>query len=151
MYIAGGFGLIHGMAFSLTLSHLQLNPGQMAVSLFGFNAGIEIMQLFIIVLTMPFFLMLARTSTYPIIRLVIGSVAAIAALGWLGERLGYPNPLADLLSTLNSYGLWVALSLATSTIIWIILAYGFKKVTLISPTVDLLEQLHILSLIRRRR
>jgi HupE / UreJ protein len=150
MYIAGGFGLVHGMAFSFTLSHLQLSPGQMAVSLFGFNAGIEIMQLFIIVLTMPFFLMLARTTTYSIFRLVIGAIAAIAALSWLGERLGYANPLADLLSALNSYGLWVAGALATSAIIWIFLAYGSKKATLISPTVDLLEQLHILSLIRRR-
>jgi uncharacterized membrane protein YjfL (UPF0719 family) len=150
MYIAGGFGLVQGMAFSFTLSHLQLSPGQMAVSLFGFNAGIEIMKLFIIVLTMPFFLMLARTTTYSNFRLVIGAIAAIAALSWLGERLGYANPLADLLFALNSYGLWVAGALATSAIIWIFLAHGSKKATLISPTVDLLEQLHILSLIRRR-
>ncbi len=45
IYVAAGFGLIHGLAFATVLSELGLSAGQMAVSILGFNLGIELMQL----------------------------------------------------------------------------------------------------------
>jgi HupE / UreJ protein len=112
MLVAGGFGLIHGMAFSFTLSELNLNTGQMALSLLEFNLGIEAMQLFIIAITMPWLILLARTPAYIPVRIIGASVAALAALGWLGERLGYANPLGTLANNLSPYSPWVVAGLA---------------------------------------
>ena len=47
-WVAAGFGLVHGLAFAGTLANLQLDTGPMALSILGFNLGIELMQLFVI-------------------------------------------------------------------------------------------------------
>ena len=52
-WVAAGFGLVHGLAFAGTLANLHLEAGPMALSLLGFNLGIELMQLFVIALTLP--------------------------------------------------------------------------------------------------
>ena len=109
--IAGGFGLIHGMAFSFTLAELNLNPAQMALSLLGFNLGIEAMQLLIIAMTMPWLILLARTPVYTPVRIIGGTVAAVAALGWLGERLGFTTPLSGFANALGPFGPWVLAAL----------------------------------------
>ena len=70
MLVAAGFGLIHGMAFSFTLAELNLSTSQMVLSLLGFNLGIEVMQLFIIAITMPWLILLARTPAYRFVRLL---------------------------------------------------------------------------------
>lgn len=43
--MAGLFGLVHGLAFSATLSALDFTGARLALGLFGFNLGVEIMQL----------------------------------------------------------------------------------------------------------
>jgi len=47
-FIACGFGLIHGLAFAAMLSNFQLSADKLALSILGFNLGIEMMQLFVI-------------------------------------------------------------------------------------------------------
>ena len=93
LLIAGGFGLIHGLAFSYTLAELGLGPWQTALSLLGFNLGIEAMQLLVIAVTMPWLILLARTLLYPMVRTIGASLAILASLGWLGDRVGWKNPL----------------------------------------------------------
>ncbi len=110
--IAGGFGLIHGMAFSFTLAELNLSTTQMVLSLLGFNLGIELMQLLIIAVTMPWLIMLARTPVYTPVRVVGGAVAAVAAAGWFGERVGFASPLSAFANNLSPYGPWVVVGLA---------------------------------------
>ena len=110
--IAGGFGLVHGMAFSFTLAELDLGAAQTALSLLGFNLGIELMQLLIIVFTMPWLIVLARTPLYTFVRVVGAVVAALAAVGWFGERVGWANPLSAFANTLGPYGPWVIVGLA---------------------------------------
>lgn len=112
MLIAGAFGLVHGMAFSFTLAELNLSAPQMALTLLGFNLGIEAMQLFIIAVTMPWLILLARTPVYTPVRVIGGSVAALAATGWFAERLGYANPLSVFANGLGAYGLWGIAGLA---------------------------------------
>ena len=112
LVIAGGFGLIHGLAFSYTLAELNLSPWQTALSLLGFNLGIETMQLIVIALTMPWLILLARTPLYPPVRVVGASLAGIAALGWLGDRVGFANPLGAFADTLGAVGPWALLALA---------------------------------------
>jgi hypothetical protein len=105
LIIAGGFGLIHGLAFSYTLAELNLSAWQTALSLLGFNLGIEAMQLLVIAVTMPWLILLAQTKLYPPVRLVAASLAVLAALGWL-------NPLGTLADRLGAAGPWALLGLA---------------------------------------
>ncbi|WP_425144949.1 HupE/UreJ family protein [Deinococcus sp.] len=110
--IAGGFGLIHGLAFSYTLAELGLNGWQTALSLLGFNLGIEAMQLVVIAVTMPWLILLAQTRLYPAVRTVGASLAVLASLGWLGDRLGWSNPLGKLADGLGAVGPWALIGLA---------------------------------------
>lgn len=112
LLIAGGFGLIHGLAFSYTLAELNLSPWQTALSLLGFNLGIEAMQLIVIAVTMPWLILLAQTKLYPPVRMVGASLAVLASLGWLGDRVGWSNPLGALADGLGRVGPWALLALA---------------------------------------
>ena len=90
--MAAGFGLVHGLAFANTLTNLHLNAGPMALSILGFSLGIELMQIFIIALVIPFLILLSRTPFYWIVRGGGAILATIAALGWVAERVsGQPN------------------------------------------------------------
>ena len=82
-----GFGLIHGFGFASVLSDLGLPPAALAVSLFGFNVGVEIGQLTIVAATLPAALLLRHTAFYRIAILRVGSavVGVIAAL-WFFQR-----------------------------------------------------------------
>lgn len=92
--IAAGFGLIHGMAFSATLSDLDLSGGELALSLLGFNLGIELMQLAIVALVLPPLCVLAHTNAYHRLRGGAAALTALAATGWLAARVGYANPVS---------------------------------------------------------
>jgi hypothetical protein len=91
-YIAAGFGLVHGLGFASAISDLQLPPGPLMLSIFGFNLGIELMQLFVILLTIPWLVLLSRTRAYVWVRCGGAGLAAIASLGWMVNRFsGEPN------------------------------------------------------------
>ena len=86
MLLAGSFGLIHGLAFSETLKNLELSTKQMVLSILGFNIGIELMQLVVILLIFPILVLLSKTSYYSIIRKIGAMVMMTMALFWLFER-----------------------------------------------------------------
>jgi hypothetical protein len=81
--IASGFGLVHGLAFATVLTKMKMSTSMLLWSVFGFNVGIEIMQLFIISLVIPIFLFLARTSHYGLIRTTIAIASALMAIIWM--------------------------------------------------------------------
>ena len=86
-YIAFGFGIFHGFGFAGLLSDLGVGRGQRLLSLFGFNVGVEIGQVFIIMLLFPALFMLRQTVLYPWI-LRIGSVVLATIAGiWALERI----------------------------------------------------------------
>jgi HupE / UreJ protein len=106
IYIAAGFGLIHGLAFSDTLSNMPLSASQMALSILGFNLGIEVMQLFVMALFLPFLLIICSQSLsfYKIFRLIFAIFASIAAVAWMLERFTETaNPISILLETAAQY------------------------------------------------
>ncbi|GAA4493113.1 hypothetical protein GCM10023172_01240 [Hymenobacter ginsengisoli] len=115
-WVAGGFGLVHGLTFASTLAGLHLEAGPLALSLLGFNLGIELMQLFVIFLTLPWLLLLARTPAYPRVRVGGAILAALAATGWVVERIsGQANELgqtAAQVATYAPYGLGLLAALA---------------------------------------
>jgi hypothetical protein len=115
IFIASGFGLIHGLAFSDTLSPMSLSPMQMALSIIGFNLGIEVMQLLIILFMLPSLLIIAHYSiaTYQYCRIIAAILASIAAFAWLLERVtSQPNALTPYLEKIDDYGVWIIADLA---------------------------------------
>lgn len=59
------FGLFHGFGFASVLSHLGVLGEHMALSLFGFNLGVEIGQIAVIVVIFPILYMLRRHAFFP--------------------------------------------------------------------------------------
>lgn len=85
--IAGGFGLIHGLAFAETLTNLDLSTKQLLLSIFGFNVGIELMQLVIILVFFPVLFLLSETRYYTMVRQVGAVLMMVMALAWMIERI----------------------------------------------------------------
>jgi hypothetical protein len=85
--VAFGFGLIHGFGFASVLAELGLPQETLVLSLLGFNAGVEIGQLAIVVVFLPLAFALRGTGFYRRVVFVGGSLATLAvALVWLIER-----------------------------------------------------------------
>ncbi|MFF3371396.1 HupE/UreJ family protein [Streptomyces sp. NPDC002680] len=101
--VAGVFGLGHGMAFSFVLAEMHLSAGQLVTSLLGFNLGIELVQLLLVCLALPSLLVLARLRVQPMLRLTGALLTGTAALGWLADRLGLPNPVARAADSAGSH------------------------------------------------
>ena len=84
---AFGFGLLHGFGFAGALRDLGLPPNSLALSLVGFNVGVETGQLAIVVLFLPFAYALRATWGYRRLLLTAGSAAiATIAAAWFVER-----------------------------------------------------------------
>jgi hypothetical protein len=84
---AFGFGLLHGFGFAGALQDLGLPAASLALSLAGFNLGVEAGQLAIVVLFLPAAFALRSTWIYR--RLVLGGgsfAIALVASVWLAER-----------------------------------------------------------------
>jgi hypothetical protein len=85
--VAFGFGLVHGFGFASVLADLGLPPGALALSLLGFNVGVELGQLAIVALLLPPAFLLRRTRLYRRGVFVGGSIViALLATAWLVER-----------------------------------------------------------------
>jgi hypothetical protein len=118
MLIAAGFGLIHGMAFAQTLTALNLDGLRMALSILGFNLGIELMQLFIIAITMPWLIVLSRNNAYTSLRIAGAVFAIIASVAWMIERIsGQSNPVGSFIMNAAVYGKWIILLLAVLSLL----------------------------------
>jgi hypothetical protein len=104
IYIAAGFGLIHGMAFASVLAGLDLNISTLALSILGFNLGIELMQIFIILIIAPWLILLSKTPVYQWFRVPAALLAGIAAVGWIAERVsGNSNAITLTLDSITPY------------------------------------------------
>jgi hypothetical protein len=84
------FGLVHGMAFSSSLSGAGLTPWQHAQALFAFNLGIEAMQLVVIALVLPplLFIATARAALFDRLRRALAVLAGVLACAWIADRAG---------------------------------------------------------------
>lgn len=103
-YVAAGFGLVHGLAFATVLADLHLSVGPMALSIFGFNLGIELMQILVIAFTVPWLILLSLTPFYTPVRIISAVLAAIAALGWIVSRVsGEANVIDRAMETVTQY------------------------------------------------
>jgi hypothetical protein len=86
--IASCFGLVHGFGFADALTRLQLSRGDMVKALFGYNVGVEIGQVIIVVLIAPLVLLAHRDVRLgrSIVRGLAGCIF-VAGMYWFFTRL----------------------------------------------------------------
>ncbi len=87
--LAFTFGLLHGFGFANVLRELDLASTSLAWPLAGFNLGVEIGQLTIVLLVLPI-IYAARQSPLYLRRIVPATSIMVAVLAgaWLMQRLG---------------------------------------------------------------
>jgi hypothetical protein len=91
--IAFVFGLFHGFGFANVLTDLDLERRYLALSLLGFNLGVEAGQIAIICLIFPaLFLLRTRPAYTPMLRYASLLLIAIAGF-WFVERALRPAAL----------------------------------------------------------
>lgn len=87
--LALGFGLVHGLGFASVLQEIGLPPGLRALALAGFNIGVELGQLAIVVVFVPLAWQLRTTMFYARVVCAGGSCAmALAGAAWAVLRTG---------------------------------------------------------------
>ncbi|MEM9056656.1 MAG: HupE/UreJ family protein [Pseudomonadota bacterium] len=87
-WVVFGFGLFHGFGFASVLSHLITNRSNLIVDLLGFNVGVELGQIAIVLVAFPILVALRNTVFYRRMLLPVGSaVIMLLAAGWLVERM----------------------------------------------------------------
>ena len=88
--ITFGFGLVHGLGFSAALRELGLPARQLVAPLVGFNVGVELGQLAIVLPLLPLFVWLRQRNGrwgFARIALVTNAVVALVASLWFVQRL----------------------------------------------------------------
>jgi hypothetical protein len=118
VYLAAGFGLIHGLAFAGGIAEYGFSPWYLAATILGFNLGIELMQLAVVAVTIPWLILLARTPWYAPVRLGGAMLGGLAALGWLAERaFSIHNPIEPLVSAFAQHPLILVGALAATSLL----------------------------------
>jgi hypothetical protein len=97
------FGLFHGFGFANVLAPLGVNPQSTVSALLGFNVGVEIGQIAIVLVVFPILFFLRDWSLYRTRVLQLASLALIAiSMFWFVERtVNVPFLSADMLSALG--------------------------------------------------
>lgn len=86
-WLAFGFGLLHGFGFASVLSELSMPQATLIQALLGFNVGVELGQLMLVLLVFPLAYLLRATKLYQV-PILYGSAALtfILASIWFVER-----------------------------------------------------------------
>jgi len=86
--VAFTFGLVHGLGFASVLVDLGLHGANLALSLVGFNAGVEMGQMLIVLAVLPLAFLLRDTALYRRTFMPAGSAAIVLLAGyWLVVRM----------------------------------------------------------------
>jgi hypothetical protein len=95
--IAFVFGLVHGFGFANVLIDLGLTDVTLALSLLGFNVGVELGQMAIVLVFFPLAFLVRNTFFYERLVFRTGSllIALVAGL-WMYERVFNTEPLLAL-------------------------------------------------------
>lgn len=86
--IAGAFGFIHGFGFAGALSQVGLPEGNLIAALAGFNIGVELGQLAIMLLVVPIIAAALKRPFYTrYVMPTLSAAVALAGLAWFIERI----------------------------------------------------------------
>jgi hypothetical protein len=87
--LAFGFGLVHGFGFSFFLRQsLQFAGSHLATSLVAFNLGVELGQVFVLLLAVPVLVWLFRRVPERAGVILLSAIVAHTAWHWMTERYG---------------------------------------------------------------
>jgi hypothetical protein len=124
-WIAGFFGLIHGLAFAATLDRLGLTRWDRVAGILAFNLGIETMQLVVVAAVLPSLILMSRTQVYPLLRIGGAITGGLASIGWIFERLfDLATPVDAAMNALARHALLIAVNLLLVSLICRILAHS---------------------------
>lgn len=94
------FGLIHGSAFGITLNEWELTQSQKLLSLLGFNVGIELMQIIIILVCLPI-VFWSKFYSFKFVRWLIAAATIFISIFWVLERVSNsPNAVTQFMESL---------------------------------------------------
>jgi HupE / UreJ protein len=86
--VAAFFGLIHGFGFAGALNELQLSSRDTVTALAGYNLGVELGQIAIVLALAPLILLLQRNQrAHRLVVRAISSLIFIAGICWFVQRL----------------------------------------------------------------
>lgn len=116
--VAMAFGLIHGLAFATLVQNAQAEMTSGALTLLGFNIGIELVQLGIVAAVVPSLLVLSRHSSYGRLRTIMAYLAIAAATAWIVNRAtGLAERLVASMESAMSHMGWLVLAAAAAALI----------------------------------
>lgn len=87
VWVVFGFGLFHGFGFANVLGEMGITGKNMALSLVGFNVGVEIGQLVIVCVIFPFLFMMRLSKLYTHFFVYVAAATTIfISIYWFIER-----------------------------------------------------------------
>ena len=137
--ITFGFGLIHGFGFSFLFSEtLQFAGGHLFSSLLAFNIGVELGQLFVLILVIPVINLLFRYLVEERIgTILLSALLAHSAWHWMIERGVTLNLYQVQMPVFDSLFWAAAMRWGMMFIVIIVALWGmyelFRKFSLIEP------------------
>jgi hypothetical protein len=85
--LAAFFGLVHGFGFASALNQMSLSTPDMVQALFGYNLGVELGQITIVLCVAPLILYLQRHRQYHWLVRTLAALILLAGLYWFVQRL----------------------------------------------------------------
>ena len=137
--ITFGFGLIHGFGFSFLFSEtLQFAGGHLFSSLLAFNIGVELGQLFVLILVIPVINLLFRYLVEERVgTILLSALLAHSAWHWMIERGVTLNLYQIQMPVFDSLFWAAAMRWGMMFIVIIVALWGmyelFRKFSLIEP------------------
>lgn len=126
--IAGGFGLVHGLAFAGALAGFGFDGHALVLALFGFNLGVEAMQLLAIALVVPSLFVIARGPLDRHVRRGVAALGVVAALAWLLDRAAHiTTPVPRLVERCGQHGLAIAAMFAVIALASFVMTLSVPK------------------------
>jgi hypothetical protein len=125
--IAFGFGLIHGFGFSFALREtLQFAGSHLLTSLLSFNLGVELGQLFVLILMIPALELLFRYVVAERMgTIILSALVAHTAWHWMMDRWNVLSQFpfqwpAFTAAMLASAMRWLMLLLILMGLVWVV-------------------------------
>ncbi|SDL27596.1 HupE/UreJ family protein [Kriegella aquimaris] len=84
--IAFGFGLFHGFGFASVMADLGFNGEFLSLTILGFNLGVELGQVVIIMAIFPILFFMRKLKFYPKFLVWLSVVLIVISLYWFIER-----------------------------------------------------------------